>query len=126
MYYKVISRDLKSIVIQNPNFAVQYKINEWVQPTFKGSALCVFDNLKDAKCFALGDPIYECKVKNPRQPVSGSRVKGLYPSTLFMQIVWSKIIEYKNKHNKIKEQDHADWPKGTVWVSAVKLTKKVQ
>lgn len=103
IYYKVVkqTKDGKLISVNaytiNPNFGVEYKLNEFVFAN-KGEFLCVFSSFDDAKNFYKqfsSAYIYKCEC-------TGINDDSINP-----------IINYIT--------DKVDWPKGTVHAHGVKL-----
>lgn len=142
MYYKCVNYHLESLVVGvNPNFAVQYKIGEWVKPKMLGTKLMVFDNEKRAKFFGTeiwSGRVYECEIINPIQEYD----LFLY----FMDIRYGysvtiiKLLKELNRRIKSKKRrldirteikdylsksPHYIPQPNTVYCDAVKITKKI-
>lgn len=127
-YYKVTSNNMESarntiIYVDRKRYkcGIQYKIGEWVRPNpiFKNSDIMVFRTLKAARNFASRyERIFECEAKNPKK-------KGL----VIIWKDWKYLFDaLKNKRNKKKFLDLSEYesaPIGTVFCSAVKLTKEI-
>lgn len=62
--YKVVSKYLKSYIMDNTYRSVEYKINEWVKDN---KFLCVFKNIHNAVKFCENEKlpgiVYKCKIK---------------------------------------------------------------
>jgi len=126
-YYKIVSKDLKSIVSINldtpDEYVVQYCVNRFVEPKLKGTSLFVFDTLKNVKRF-FSPPwvhgeryiIYEAEVKNPKQI-------GLF-SSYCNWVYLAELLELKRSKKKWSHKTSVP-PTGTVFCSSVKLLKKV-
>uniref|UniRef100_A0A6M3JQK1 Uncharacterized protein n=1 Tax=viral metagenome TaxID=1070528 RepID=A0A6M3JQK1_9ZZZZ len=107
---------------QDDILCVQYSLGEWTYPKLKGSKLFVCDNYKGAVEFCdmvYADSIYECEVRRPQKT-------GPFHSLINKR--YDTIIEmwrlYKNK----KKYRHLTYDRPvvrTVWVDAVKLTKRI-
>lgn len=72
MYYKVVTKDLRSInSLWSPSFVVQYRIGEWIEPPI--GKLFVFRRVEDAgsflKCISLDLLIYKCEAENPLKAI---------------------------------------------------------
>lgn len=128
MYYKVVNSNLSSafissgMVLNSIHFTVLYKINEWVEPTIKGSKLMVFDSLEEAEnflnIFGWGDVIYKCEAKNPNK--TGLFIKG----NMYIYNDLLKILDLKRKKKKFSHLLDEPIP-GTIFCDAVKLVEKV-
>jgi len=145
IYYKVVSYDLCSILYRYlpREFIVQYKIGEWIYPKVKNTKLMVFDNLASASRFAPNYPIYTCVVKNPTNKAIFIDTKNIFSELNRMWFPTAErciplaearfLIKFKSMWKKLrkKQQQHKKFfsPKGiptdTVFVSAIKLLKKV-
>lgn len=119
MFYKVVTDDLKSAVMQaESGLQTQYKVDEWVsadqQALKAGYGLCVFSTLENAKTFAFtnsggGLKIFECEIKELENPAK-----------------YRHYIDSASLDSIINSADNPRvvWPDSTVLVSAVKLTKE--
>lgn len=125
-YYKVVSKDMWSArtcwSIDDVHLSIRYKLNEWVYPKIKYTDLMVFEFIEDAQFFkGFYERIFECEVKNPRK--QGNLI---YDNTIPLEETVSQII--KNRQQK-KKWTHLvagqKRPPGTVFCSAVKLTKEI-
>ncbi len=118
------------------DFVVCYEPGHWVGPNHDNSKLFVFDNLIDAERFGArimansdGYQIWECEVDNPAD---------CYP--FFLKSVFNKSFPVwllrLLRGTESSQDDDADlarrvaksekaWPRGTVFVDAVKLTRLV-
>lgn len=105
---------------------ISYELNKTAYaPT--GTKLFVFDNIHNAQKFArinIGK-LFECIVKNPRQPV---QVRSYYRNTY-----WTLINEARKRKISIKQHLYKHnigsgqyWPKGTIWCDSVTLTKQIE
>lgn len=108
IYYKVTTKDNESIsrTLLGSNEIVKYKINEWVFSPVPGKFLFVFNNLNDAKDFAIipDCKIYECEVNGfnigPQQKLDFY----LQPPNGTVQVYGVKLIkEIENEKNIIIE-----------------------
>lgn len=134
-YYKVVTQDLKSAIV-NPrfnnydfynDFCVQYKVGEWIKPNMEHSKLMVFDSFDNAKRFYDIENnyntrlcIYECNGKNPSRQglcILVGRIRHMYDELLKIKKAKKKVIEFYNSFSFT--------PPGTIFCSAVKLVKKV-
>jgi len=128
-YYKVLTPDLKSISTtwlnnkEKDKLAVQYHINQWVYPNpgFEGSNLMVFDDLDSVHGFVTFNnlqkyAVCECKVKNPRKI-------GIF---LHLMLISELNAILRKKKNKKKFLTKTYPPRGTIFCSAVRLTKIIQ
>lgn len=82
--YKLLD-DMRSIVIEEDEGGVLYKINEWVEPHDKCGPLCLFKSLKDAKeNQRFHNKIYQCEYEPSKE-----------------KIVWidEKYLEYNDEGN---------------------------
>ena len=142
MYYKCVNYYLESLVVGvNPNFAVQYKIGEWVRPKMLGTKLMVFDDEKIAEYFGKevwSGWVYECEVINPIQKYDlffDFMTIRYNVSTTILELLkeLSKRIKNKKKHSDIKTEikdylsksPHYIPQPNTVYCDAVKITKKI-
>ena len=119
-YYKVLSDGLTSAVTEFP-LKVKYTLNEWVRPNIPGSHLFVFDSLQKAKnfCGHSSKDIYECEVKNPQK-------LGVFMDYFVLtKDILCEILKLKNNKKKYRHKIVDIEPLGTVFCSAVKLTKRV-
>jgi hypothetical protein len=128
IYYKVVTQDLKSFLshrlsygsykqkhIFDRDFAVQYKIGEFVYPVFEKSKLYVFNSLFFAHQFGFTTSgeykIYSCEVINPS------------PHSLVCD--WSYVSQF---HDFWKNEDRiykGISPYATVMCDTVKLCVKL-
>lgn len=128
MYYKVVDINLRSIWVTDHQLSkalsVQYILNNWAYPNkdFTGSRLMVFNDYHKAHEFAWGHSgrIYECDIKNPSE-------NGLFVWTgrLYMIDCIKNALKdraKKKKYNYAREK----FPEGTVFCTAVKLTKEIK
>lgn len=127
MYYKVVDENLKSIWVTNhfksKDLSVQYILNSWVYPNkdFIGSKLMVFDDYSKAANFAWGlnGVVYECEIKNPSKD-------GLFVFSGRVSMLDSIKSALKDKSKKKKyNYARATYPEGTVFCTAIKLTKEL-
>lgn len=130
MYYKVVTNNLKSSWLSNRwlyNFAIQYKINEWVYP-HPNTSLMVFNRFKFAEDFlrnTLLDPkelyysVYTCDIIES----DNKKIVNSCGSIIDKYLRLLKID--KNKADKYLEQNKFDPLDGTVFCSAVKLKEKL-
>lgn len=129
-YYKVVKYDFVSA--RSPQ-QVQYRVGEFVTSKFRGTPLCVFDTLENAKYFREYsyeyhyEYIYECEVKGiyrkpwiPYYNWSNKALENISCSN-FLSIISDRI----KRHKKISHLVHTDLPQGTVCVREVKLLRKV-
>jgi len=125
-YYKVVSFDLKSYLYKHlpKEFVVKYEIGEWVYPKVEGTKLMVFNNLKDARKFCyFGSHVYNCMIENPScSSVFVPYIGSIHSASVFLR-KWNLIRKKQKQHKKFFEKKAV--PKGTVFVSAVKLLKRV-
>jgi len=140
IYYKVCdvtSGELYSYAKYNidlidKSLCVHYIVDQWVYPNVKNTKLMVFKTLEDLQNFLNEDldeqdgyKIYECEVINPTN-------KSIFISVKSAIYYWGDILIKLNKcmrlKNKGKKYLHLcqEPPKGTVFCSAVKLTKEVE
>jgi hypothetical protein len=119
IYYKVVTPDLRSIIINHDKtFCTQYKIGEFVSSPVPETHLCVFESLESAKNFAYStDKIFECNIK--------TRIKQPW-------IPWSsedlpKLLLHIRLKKKFLRCDLVDrhLPMGTVCCKQVKLLKEI-
>lgn len=125
-YYKVVRGNMESAraywTINGIYLPVKYKLNKWVYPNLKHTDLMVFKYLSNAKAFmGPNERLFECEVKTPRK--QGNLI---YDSNISVSRVVLEII--KNRQQK-KKWTHLvasqARPAGTVFCSAVKLTKEI-
>jgi hypothetical protein len=139
VYYKVVSSDLKSAIINESSaismgfdffddYCIQYIKNEWVKPKKVGTKIMVFDSLDKAEDFLsfqiTGDKmrIFTCKVKNPTKNGFITQVSSIdtYYKELFKLISQKKRVRdfyYTVRRSNV--------PAGTVFCSAVKLLTEI-
>lgn len=115
--YKVVSRDRKSAIINRSDFAVEYKLNEWVYPKFKEAPLMVFGTCMDAEDFCRRESwkpldIYRCEYKK-------SKRKWGWCLDNIAYVVVQKI--YKKKTSRLLQE----LPPGTILADAVKILERV-
>lgn len=127
-YYKVTDRNLQSCIINheegiNHKLKVQYKINEFVKSN-NGTPLFVFENLEAAKNFIYhnsfenGFRIFECKIKNKREP--------FFIPLFSLESTYEKIFKlFKNK-KRYSHLIHKHFPKNTIFCSQVMLVKEIR
>ena len=109
------------------DWKVRYLVNKFVTPTMKNTKLMVFDSLGEAlnfKSWHAPEAIFEVKVINPTKSapfLHRNFIRGA-------EIIW-KLWASKKKYRHLMSRD---WdnnldlpPKGTVFVDAVKLIKRV-
>lgn len=70
--YKVVSYSRRSAIINRGDFAVEYKLNEWVYPKFKEAPLMVFGTYEEAEDFRKKEHwksliIYKCEYKKSKR-----------------------------------------------------------
>ena len=133
-YYKVLTSDMKSVVsyfkdVRAADLDVQYVLDQWVTPKWKYSRLFVFNSIENVRYFISSNSnhvccqprIFEVEVKNPRK------------NGLFIMWVQDALVTFKMSLNNKRDKKRARRkklflekpPKGTVFVSAVKLIKEV-
>jgi hypothetical protein len=142
-YYKVCFRTHSLLyscwVFPNTKACVTYSLNSWTYPNIKGTDLFVFDNLDDAKKFrsivaknrggycSSEFPIYEAKVQ-------GVHKRGLFihsAKTHLTDLALNFLGTLRAKKQKYRSDNPYAYrlenrpPRGTVFVDAVKLVKKV-
>jgi len=125
-YYKILTPTLESICVNSPNvklkpLVVQYNMNQWTYPNpgFEDSDLMVFDDLKKVYHFIINNDIKEfviceCQAKHPKK-------YGIF--LIFVNLEGLKDILRLKKCNKRFLDKCAFPPSGTIFCSAVKLTK---
>lgn len=125
-YYKVVGDDLISARIgrfstsNREGLPVQYRIGEWVEPNLEKTDLMVFDNLRLARNFANSwECIFECEVKSPR------KIGNLIVWNLTMEKLKTIVGLRKAKKRWTHLVKPTEFPRGTVFCSAVKLVKRV-
>lgn len=71
IYYKVVSKDLKSAIVnEDKKYCIQYKVGEWVETKHLNKGLLVFDSIITASFFIQSQynkstfKLYTCYVKN--------------------------------------------------------------
>lgn len=148
IYYKVVTRDLKSAIMNSyvlqdriqdeecqrivDKFCVQYKINEWVNPNVGKSKIMIFKDLISAKDFCLTNQyddilrIYTCKCKNVSQ-------LGFVTDVLHLPLFNERYINLLNlKRQKRKVKDYYKKyerrivPNNTLFCSSVMLLKEIK
>lgn len=115
-YFKVVTDKLKSYTdnfreINESEYPVQYKLNDYVKPNIQGSKLYVFDNFDSAKNFAYTNRyssnypllIYLCIVENPKVCTGIGDINYAGSLTNIMNIFWrantDKSVRYINTKN---------------------------
>jgi len=124
-YYKVVTEDLESLTSIAP---IQYKIDQWVGPHLKGSAIFVFDTLQHAKNFRRRwsypsyNPIYKVVTKGMfhKPPFVLSHV-----SDTLIKICQGLKLRKQHKKDTITTRYYGEIPQGTVCVKEVKLMERV-
>jgi hypothetical protein len=119
-YYKVVKKNLFSIWAP-PEFAILYKIGEWVEPKIKEFPLAVFDNFIRAKNFSYGinGYIYECEIK-------GRTEKPWLPASVcFFKGDIFHMLELIAEGKPYKQFGALALPRGTITCQSVKLIKEV-
>lgn len=115
--YKVVNRYSKSAIISRSDFAVEYKVGEWVYPKFKEAPLMVFRTLGEAEGFRDREHwhnliIWKCEYKK-------SKKEWGWCLDDIANVVKLKI--YKKKVSHLFDS----LPSGTVFADAVKLIGRV-
>lgn len=140
IYYKVVYHDNSQLfsVIKSDrtlacgrlreNYAIEYKLNEWVYPKQQYTNLMCFKTQEDAISFRYSNfalnlelPnifIFKCHVKSPRRV--GVFVK-LDEWKFFDEL--ERMIERRKQHKKLWK---STWPDGTIFCSAIKLLERVE
>jgi len=128
IYYKVVRLNLCSALsgYLPPIFTVKYKIGEWVYPNIPKTKLMVFRNLNQAINFAgIGNHIYSCAIKNPSNKALFLPYIHIYHHKQNLMIKdWNRLRKKQLQHKKFFCSHGI--PKGTVFVSAVKLLEKIR
>jgi len=125
VYYKVVKNNLCSAVSWKlpSRFIVQYKIGEWVYPNIPKTRLMVFKNLNRAQIFSNSSSIiFTCLVKNPSSKSIFVPLIQCDSVNEFLQ-KWNELRKKQLQHKKHVNTQRI--PKGTMFVSAVKLLKQV-
>jgi len=113
------------------NLPITYKLDQWNYPNFKDTKLMVFDSLENAQNWLSQDSvfpnrnnkIFECEVKNPTKRSIFLRI--VFADYTCINKTLKMCITLKNKKKKYSQLCYQP-PKGTVFVSALKLIKEVK
>lgn len=111
-YYKVVTEDLKSVVVnEDEKYCVQYKINKWVETKHEDKGLLVFDDITRATSymhinftFRIFVKLFRCTCKNKLPLHHRYWIDGGYLS------------------NGIR----LHWPEGTLSFKKVKLLEEIK
>lgn len=111
--YKVVNYSRKSAIINRSDFAIEYKLNEWVYPKFKEAPLMVFGTYWQAQDFLERERwkslvIYKCEYKKSK------RKWGWCLHNIADAV---KLKMYKKRASHLFEH----LPAGTIFADAVKL-----
>lgn len=108
-YYKVLTPERKSFIINNRNMTVTYPVDEWVKPKIINSRLMAFIDYRAAKewadCMlfqklttAVAYRIVDCNVLHPRDISFVYRIGKSTPSR--------SVIQFWNVWNNHKRQSY--------------------
>ena len=112
--YKVVSLyGRKSAIINRGDFAVEYKLNEWVYPKFKEAPLMVFGTYEEAEDFRKREAwkslmIYKCEYKKSKRKWGWC----------LDNVAAAVILKMRRKRASHLFQE---LPAGTIFADAVKL-----
>lgn len=70
--YKVMTKEMESCWVDDSDWKIKYKLNEWNEPKQKGTMIFVFDTLENAKKFndkKIGGNIWECEYVGKCEPI---------------------------------------------------------
>ena len=117
-YYKVVTKDLKSIVQHSTAACIEYKIGEYVGANAellrKGFGLCVFTSYTRAAKFVRGSgfKIFECKIGYimdlPKQELSIKVARDCHTV-----VEWLDALEHRSQQSW--------WPRDTIMTNKVML-----
>jgi hypothetical protein len=126
-YYKVVSKTLKSVVIEKEKvkldgkdyrLRVQYKIGEFVSANVSGTKLMVFDTLENAVKFNRNNRIFLVEVE-------GIASKGI--CLCYITCFLPEILKIKNrKKGYLNHWTNALPPEGTLFAEKVKLIEEIK
>lgn len=111
--YKVVTYTGKSAIINRSDFAVEYKLNEWVYPKFKEAPLMVFRTYDEAYDFRKKERynhlmIYKCEYKKSKRKWGWC----------LDNVAAAVILKMRRKRASHLFQE---LPAGTIFADAVKL-----
>lgn len=99
MYYKVVSKDLRSCVITG-KYNVEYKVGEFVYPEKMGSYLFIFDTIEAALSFATTQCegghllyVYRCEAEGIEIKPDNPQMSGCAPPTGTVFAYGVKLLE---------------------------------
>ena len=149
IYYKVVSDDLKSFVVNPLNagyghiedkhiynkFVIQYKIGEWIGPNVKGTKIMCFSNIDSARnflrseacaSFFIGGKIFKCQCLRPKGYNRDSVITNCYE----LNELYDTMLDIVKKHKKRTEifkavQRKQYVPDNTILCDKVKLIEEV-
>ena len=119
-YYKVVTRNMNSYVTPflTRSVVVKYELGAWVKPNIKGSKLFVFGNRREALSYSYStatDRVFKCEVKEPKIGKRKSPL-GYGLGKIGVKRFWGGTI---------LNIDTTGTPRGTYYVSAVKLVEEI-
>ncbi|MCB0448438.1 MAG: hypothetical protein KDD03_13205 [Gelidibacter sp.] len=123
MYYKVVRINLQSAVNKafDLNLNVQYIVGKFVQPKIKQAPLLVFNDIDRAKKFMRQNSgagphrLFECEIVESKRKWGWlcDHDKETFFKALKNKKAWTHLV------------DPTEFPQGTVFADAVKLTKEI-
>lgn len=123
VYYKVVKKNLTSLVITDSRLRVKYKIGKFVSSPYN-LPLAVCDDINKAKIWAgsYGGRIFICEIK-------GEMKKYWLPSTYWSFDQWqfaAPIINSMKHHKKYSHLVKYSLPDHTITCKSVKLVKEIK
>ncbi len=123
MYYKITTRDLKSVHIDN-RYTVTYVLNEWVKPII--GKLMIFDTFDNAYFWinemATNFRIFESEAEGVIEPGFKYWITSNLALNKSMEQFWKDGIP----HPEIWPDKHLEEvPTGTLFADSVKLVKLI-
>lgn len=112
-YYKVVYKNLQSMVIHDSKYVVQYAVDQWVEPRI--GKLFVFDDLETAKNWRMskdGRRLFEVEVRDPEKV---EVLTPIIPSDKDIEDFWKGEGHPSIYHSA----------RNSVFVSAVKLVQEI-
>lgn len=140
VYYKVVTRDLKSFIVNPDNplsrrdayekFCIQYEIGKWIRPRVKGTKIMCFPDLNSAKTFLRFERtdglIFECQAIKPRSFFRNPLIVDCWDLEYFYNVVTNNIKSRKSRTNIFKQiKTKESIPSNTILCDAIKLMKQV-
>ncbi len=125
IYYKVVKKDLTSCLVPN-EFAVQYKIGEWVKAPTR-TKLFLFNSLWDARSWITSQEltnknIYKCHARYV------GKYSWVFPVYLRNFTDWMRTLKKQIRSKKKFDVDHNALPlrMSAIFAREVKLLEKVE